>query len=156
MGRAACPVRAGPPAARCVGPPTSHRSRLARGCRDGGQATVELVLVLPVVVFVLLLVIQVAVVARAQVLVVDAAREGARVAAVGGRPSDVRGAVLATPGLDPTRITIDIGGAGGAPGSVVRVTVHYRAPTDVALAGALLADRTLTATVAMRLEDPDR
>ncbi len=47
-----------------------------------GQATVELVLVLPVVVLALLLVIQVGLIARAQVLVVNAAREGARAAAV--------------------------------------------------------------------------
>ena len=49
-----------------------------------GQATVELLLVLPVVILALLLVIQMGLIARAQILVVNAAREGARAAAVDG------------------------------------------------------------------------
>ena len=46
---------------------------------DGGQAAVELALVLPMVCTLLLAVVQVALVVHAQLLVVHAAREGARV-----------------------------------------------------------------------------
>ena len=129
---------------------TSSSPRRADHRGERGQATVELVLVLPVVVMLLLLVLQVGLIARSQVLVVDAAREGARAAAVGGSLSDVARAARQTPGLDPTRVSVSVDG--GGPGTIVRVTVRYRAPTDVALVGAVLGDRELTATVAMRRE----
>lgn len=123
--------------------------------RQSGQATVELVLVLPVVVLALLLVLQVGVVGRSDVLVVDAARQGARVAAVGGDEPAVVAAARDTPGLDPARIRVVARGLGGSPGSTVAVTVHYRDATDVALVGGLLGPVDLQATVHMRLEGPD-
>ena len=43
-----------------------------------------------------------------------------------------------------------------APGSRVRVEVAYRAPTSVPIVGRLLGDRTLRATVTMRVEGPER
>lgn len=117
-----------------------------------GQATVELVLVLPVVVLALLLVIQVGLIARAQVLVVNAAREGARTAAVEG-PGAAAGAASTSPGLQSDRVRVDAATESGEHGDLVRVTVRYRAPTDVPLVGALLGDPTLTAEVVMRAED---
>jgi hypothetical protein len=117
-----------------------------------GQATVELVLVLPVFVLALLLVLQVALVARTQVLVVDAAREGARAAAVEGSASAATPAARATPTLSPERLAVDA--QVGPPGSVARVEVRYRMATDVPLVGPLLGDPVLTATVAMRVEGP--
>lgn len=137
----------------------AHGGRGGRGGRGsggsaGGQATVELVLVLPVVVLALLLVIQVGLVARAQVVVVNAAREGARAAAVGG-PGAAGPAARQPPGLRPERVSVDTATEPGASGDLIRVTVRYRAPTDVALVGPLLGDPTLTATVTMRSEDPD-
>ncbi|MGI8755334.1 MAG: TadE family type IV pilus minor pilin [Acidimicrobiales bacterium] len=113
-----------------------------------GQATVELVLALPVVLVSLLLLMQIALVVRAQVLVVDAAREGARAAAVGDSAVT---AARATPGLGSERLTVEVHRSGP---QMVEVTVRYRAPTDVALVGLLVADPRLTATVAMRVEDP--
>ena len=120
----------------------------ARHRHHRGQATVELVLALPVVVLSLLLLVQVALVVRAQILVVDAAREGARAAAVGASAVT---AARSTPGLRSDRLAVDVTRAG----PTVRVTVRYRAPTDVALVGVLVGDPLLTATVAMRVEDPD-
>jgi len=127
----------------------------ARLRRDAGQATVELVLALPVIVLVLLLVIQVGLIARDQVLVVDAAREGARAAAVGG-PGAAGGAARSTPGLRPERTTVQASTvASGRDGAQdVRVVVRYRAPTEVPIVGLLIGDPTLTATVAMRVEEP--
>ena len=73
---------------------------------EGGQSTVELVLLIPVVVLALLLVLQVALVARAQVLVVDAAREGARAAAVDG-PDAAASAASTTPDTSvPYRVSV--------------------------------------------------
>jgi Flp pilus assembly protein TadG len=120
-----------------------------RPCEQG-QATVELVLVLPVVVLALLLVLQVGLVARAQVLAIDAARQGARAAAVDGSPASARHAAERTPGLDPDRLAVDA--RIGAPGGDAVVTVRYRVATDVPLVGSMLTDPVLTAEVVMRVE----
>lgn len=133
------------------------RSRLASSAQ--GQATVELVLAMPVVILALLLVLQVGLVGRSQLLVADGAREGARAAAVGGTEAEVSAAVRSTPGLDPRQIKVDVSNDDtgsnqpGDPGSV-RVTVRYRSKTDVAMVGSLLGDVDLDATVVMRREDP--
>lgn len=118
---------------------------------ERGQATVEVALALPVVVLALLLVIQVALVGRAQVLVTNAAREGARAAAVDPDPGAARAAALAAPGLDPSRVSVEVSPRGDI-GSNVTVTVSYRMPTEVALVGPLVGEPTLDATVTMRVE----
>lgn len=135
-----------PIAPRCPG----TRRRSGR-CGQAGQATVELALALPVVVLVLLAVVQVALVARSQILVVDAARAGARAAAV--RAGAAAGAARRTPGLDAARV--DVAESGAGPGGDVEVRVRYRAPTDVPLVGALVGEPTLTATVTMAVEDEE-
>jgi hypothetical protein len=112
--------------------------------RDRGQATVELALCLPFVATALLLVVQVGLVAHTDVLVVHAAREAARAAAVG--------APLPPPdGLDPARLTVVVE---PRPGGRVRVTVRYSAPTDVPVVGPLVGDVTLSAEATMRDERP--
>ncbi|MCU1369154.1 MAG: TadE-like protein [Ilumatobacteraceae bacterium] len=121
---------------------------------DRGQATVELVLVLPVVVFALLLVIQIGLIARAQVLVVNAAREGARAAAVDG-PGAARDAVVRSPGIRDDRAAVTAATEPGETADLIRVTLRYQVPTDVPLVGPLVGDPTLTAAVVMRAEDPD-
>ena len=110
----------------------------------------ELVLILPLVVLALLLVIQVGLIARDQVLVVNAAREGARIAAVEGAGA-ASGA--AAPGLRSGRVDVSAAIESAGSGDLVRVRVHYRAPTDVPLVGSLLGDPMLTAEVVMRVED---
>lgn len=59
-----------------------------RGRGHDGQATVEFALVLPFVALLAALIVQVGLVLRAQVLVVHAAREGARAASVATGPRD--------------------------------------------------------------------
>ncbi len=132
----------GGPCLRCCRP---LRCRVARG-----QATVELTLALPVVVLALLLVVQVALVARAQVLVTHAAREGARAEAV--QPGSGPAVARATPGLAAGQMSVQV--SGGGTGSLVTVAVRYRARTDVPLVGLLLGTPTLTARVSMRVEEP--
>jgi hypothetical protein len=123
-----------------------HRRR-----HDAGQATVELALVLPVIALVALVVVQVALVGRDLVLVVHAAREAARQAAVETGTAGPRDAAIESTGLARERIDVDIRGRGG-PGSRVTAVVRYRAPTNVPLAGALVPDVDLRASAAMRVE----
>ena len=115
---------------------------------EQGQAALELALCLPILALLLLALVQVAVVVRDQVAVVHAAREGARAAAVtGAGPGDAVAAARDAARLDPGRLTVD-----ASRGEVVRVTVHYRSPTDVPLVGRLIGDVTLRATAVMRSE----
>ena len=115
---------------------------------DGGKATVELAIALPIVLMVLLVIVQAGLVIRTQLLVTHAAREGARVAAVG---EDPMAAAVASSDLDPSRMRIDRSG-GSAPGEMVTVTITYQAPTNVPLVGQLVDDVSLTAEATMRIE----
>jgi Flp pilus assembly protein TadG len=116
--------------------------------RERGQATVELALVLPLVVLLLLAVLQVALVAREQVLVAAAARDGARAVAVSGDVGDARPAALAGSGLAPSQTEVIV----EMDDQEVRVTVRCTDDTSVPLVGALVGDVTLQATVVMRRE----
>lgn len=117
---------------------------------EDGQATVELALVLPVVIVLALAVVQVAVVAHRQLLVVHAAREAARAAAVADddRAGAARRAAVGAGGLDPARLRVETDVAGGR----VRCVVVLTEPTDVVLVGALLPPVSLEAAATMRVE----
>jgi len=117
--------------------------------RDHGQATAELALLLPVIVVALVLVLQVALVARDVVLVTHAAREAARAAAVDPAADTARAAATRSGGLDPDRLDVSV----ASTATSVRVTVTYRIPTDLPLVGGLVGDRTTRTAVTMRRED---
>lgn len=119
-----------------------------RPARARGQGTVEFALLVPIVVVVALAVVQVGVIVHARVMVTHAAREGARVAAVGSGDDDVAQAVVAAGGLLPSRLRVVVERASGR--ATVRVT--YDAPTDLPLVGSLIGDVALTATATMRIE----
>ncbi len=121
-----------------------------RGRGDAGQAAVELVLVLPLVVVVALAALQVAVVARDQVLVVHAAREGARQAAVSPDDDAVGEAAGGATALHRARLVVRTRRAPDA--GPVTVTATYEAPTTVPIVGALVGDVELEGTVTMRFE----
>ena len=127
------------------------RRRNPRGTGDEGQAAVELALVLPLVVVLLLTLIQVGLIVRDQILVIHAAREAAREAAVDAGPDVPGRAAAASSTLDVDRLTVESSGRGG-PGSRVRIQVRYRAPTDVPLVGGAIPDFTLEASATMRVE----
>ena len=121
---------------------------------EQGQAATELALVVPLLVLLLLTIVQVTLVARDQVLVVHAAREAAREAAVDPRPAAVRRAARrAGSGLKADRLGTETRQTGGAP-VIVTVRVAYRAPTEVPLIGPLLPDIEVRAKAAMRRETP--
>lgn len=119
---------------------------------DEGQATVELALVLPVFVLLILLLLQVGVLVRDQVLVIHAAREGARAAAVTDANADAaEKAAFAAAGL-PLQSTEVVTTPPGPKHDLVQVQVHYTDPTDVPIIGRLLGDVRVTGTVSMRME----
>jgi len=117
---------------------------------SAGQAAVEVALVLPLLVLVLLLVVQTAFVVRDQVLVVHAAREAARAAAVDPSAGAARRAALAAASLHPTRLVVRVTPA--AAGRQVAVTVSYRSPTITPMIGPLLPDVLLGGRASMRRE----
>lgn len=115
-----------------------------------GQASIELALVLPLVLGLLLFVVQLGLVIRDQIMVVNAAREGARNAAVEPSLSVARTAAERSGRLDPARMGVAL----SDDGENVTVTVTYRSQTAVPIVGALLDDLTLRESTTMRREAP--
>ena len=99
---------------------------------------------LPAVVLLLLALVQFALIARDELLVVHAAREAARAASVAGSGSIAANRVL--PGAD-----VQISG-GERVGDLVVAVVSYRSVTDLPLIGPLVPDPWLHARITMRAE----
>jgi hypothetical protein len=118
---------------------------------ERGQAAVELALCLPLIAGLALLVVQVGLVVRDQVLVAEGAREAAREMAVSSGRGAARDAVERSVRLEPDRLEVEVGARGRA-GDRVTVTVRYRSPTRVPLVGALVGDVRLSDSATMRTE----
>ncbi len=115
-----------------------------------GSAVVEFALVLPLALVVLLGVVEVAVVARAQLELAAAAREGARHAAVTPDPALAAAAARAALGnrlARQTRVSVTRPHVVGRP-AVVRLAARHRVAVPV-LGGF---DVTLRAQATMRVE----
>ncbi len=123
------------------------RARLVACPRQRGQATVELALVLPLVVFAALAVLQVGIVVRDQLAVVQAAREAARAASVDRDPGAATTAARRV--LQRARVTVSARPRVGLP---ISVEVEYRSRTDLPLVGPLFPDPLLHARAVMRVE----
>lgn len=128
---------------------TGGRNARTNARSDRGQATVELALVLPLVFGLLVLVFQIALVARDEILVVHAARDAAREATVSRDPARV--AAAARRDLPGASVRIVRRGRVGEP---VQVAITYVSRTDLPLVGALLPDVTLHGDSVMRVETP--
>jgi hypothetical protein len=116
---------------------------------QGGQATVEFALLLPLIFGLLVLLFQVALVARDEILVVHAARDATREATLTRDPQRIADAARRTlPGA-----TVRVVSRGGL-GEPVRVAITYVARTDLPLIGALLPDLTLHGASVMQVEHP--
>lgn len=131
--------------------PGADQRRRCRRPDQRGQATVELVLVLPVVVVLALSILQAGLVAKDLLLVQHSAREAARAAAVDPAATTARGAAAAAGGLRNERLTV-IWSGGVESGDRGTASVSYRSPTEVPLVGRLIDDVTLSATVTVRIE----
>jgi Flp pilus assembly protein TadG len=113
------------------------------GRRDGGMATAELAVVLPALVLIIGAGLSMISIMLAQVQCVDAAREGARAAARGEAPAQVR--TLAARAA-PAAASVDV----GTGEDQVQVTVSARAGRI----GGLLPTFHVTAT-AVALREPE-
>ncbi|NND04436.1 MAG: hypothetical protein HKN91_16795 [Acidimicrobiia bacterium] len=113
---------------------------------ESGSATVELALLLPIVLILILAMAEIAVVGRAQLELINGAREGARVAAVNPEPADAVAAVQELLG-DEARVAVTRPQVVGEP-AVVRVTINHRLVPF--LFGGSAVD--LSAAASMRVE----
>ena len=122
------------------------------GGGERGSAAVEFALVLPFLFLALLAVVQVGLVARDALLVGEAARAGAREAAVTDDLERVHAAVIgAASGLDPARLEIVVIRE-GARGDAVSAVVRYAHAIGGDGWGLLPDAVTLEATAVMRQE----
>jgi hypothetical protein len=128
-------------------PPVGGR----RSGREQGQVTAEVALLTPFLAMLVMLVVQVGLVVRDQVLVLHAAREAGRVAAVDADLGRTVDAARAATALDPARLEVERSHR-GRPGEAVTVTVTYRSPTRLPLVGGLVDDVTLSAAATFRIE----
>lgn len=112
-----------------------------------GQATVEVALLVPILVAFALVLVQVGLVLRDQVVVVHAAREAARAASVDPAPGAAQAAASRVLSGAVVR-----SGARPQPGGFLAVEVAYRSPTGVPVVGPLLPDPQLRAHAVMRVE----
>lgn len=116
-----------------------------------GSAALELALVLPLALLAALALVQVGLVAKDSLVVVQAARDGAREAAVTTDEDRVRAAVLRS-GLADDRTEVQVTREGSV-GDPVTVLVSYRAPLVVPFVEWLFPDEvTLQASTTMRQE----
>jgi Flp pilus assembly protein TadG len=105
---------------------------------ESGSAVVEFALLLPILLLVLLALVQVGVLTNDRLLLAQAARAGAREAAVQEDEVAVREAATAAgAGLDPERLRLEVART-GARGSPVSVSLSYDVPIAGVLAGWLL------------------
>ncbi|HVF75326.1 MAG TPA: TadE family protein [Acidimicrobiales bacterium] len=123
--------------------------RRATSPDEAGQAAVELALVLPILLAVVFLLAQVGLLARDRVLVVHAAREAARAAAVEPTTEAAREAALRTRGLDPKKISV----ATRREGRSITAIVSYRAVTNVRFLGRNLPEISMKEQVTGYVED---
>jgi len=118
--------------------------------KESGQSTVELAIGLPAVMVVLLLVVQVAVLARDRVTVVHAARAAARTALVTPTVAAATRAAHEV-GANAASSTVRFDGA-TTPGGLLGVTVTSR-PTQLPIVGRLVAGVTLSERFVVLVED---
>jgi Flp pilus assembly protein TadG len=122
-----------------------------RGRGERGQSAVELALVLPLLALLALGLVQIGLVVRDQLLTIQAARGAVREAAVTADLASITAAGRDATTLARNRLRVDVGPR-GQPGTTVKVTVHYRAPTSMPLVGRFMGDVDLEASASMRVE----
>lgn len=121
--------------------------------REGGQATVELALTLPVLVLLLAALVEVGLVVGDQARLWHAAREAARMAAVDPDHEDVLVAAE-RPGLRPLQVEMTPDPQLRRQGDAVTVEVRYFPAARIPLFRSLLDRVELSARGVTRIEQP--
>lgn len=119
--------------------------------RDRGQAAVETALVLPLIMAVALALVQVGLLVRDHVLVVHAAREAARAAAVDPTTEAATAAAFAATDLDTERLVVKTQGS-RTTGGLLQVTVRFQTEPSVPLVGRLFPAVTIQEALTVRVE----
>jgi hypothetical protein len=123
---------------------------------DGGQATIEAALTLPIVLIALLLIVQVGVVVRDALALQNAAREGARAGAITAHDDAIRDAVRAGAGpleADAIEITVDPASPERRRGQMLDIGLRYDVRLEIPIVSRILtATLPLRATASMRME----
>ena len=120
---------------------------------DGGQATLELALCLPLAAFLLAAVAETGLLVGDQVRLWHAAREAARSAVVDPDPDAARRAVERA-GLEGAQVHVSPSGAGRSAGEPLTVRLRLRPGGRTPLVGALFSSIDLHAEATMRIELP--
>lgn len=106
--------------------------------QEQGQSLVEFGLAMPILMALLLFIISCGQLFSAQLVIINASREGARVGAVGSDPSTIQKTALAylkTAGLASDNAEIQIKGAQADSGSTVAVKTIYKLSLMVPIPG---------------------
>lgn len=118
-------------------------------CSEGGQATVELAVVMPFIVLLGAALFQCGLIVADQLAVWNAARSAARAAAISSDPQfSSQQAANDAVSLRPLQVTVT------ALDEVVSAHVTFIDRTDLSIIGLLFPDITLEATVVMPREIP--
>jgi Flp pilus assembly protein TadG len=106
--------------------------------QESGQSLVEFGLAMPVVMALLLFIVSCGQLFSAQLVLINAAREGARVGAVGSTSADIQKTALAyikNAGLADDKVEFEIKGANAKSGESVEVKTIYKLSLMVPIPG---------------------
>lgn len=117
---------------------------------DRGQATVEFAVLMPLLALWLLLLVQVAFLARDRIDLQGAARDAARAAAVSPPNERFIRATRAAQASSTSRVTVEV----EVVGRLVTVVLRLREHATMPIVGALVPDLDLTAQATMPLDPP--
>jgi Flp pilus assembly protein TadG len=121
-----------------------------------GQALVEFVIILPVVLLMILGIVQFGMMLNSYLSITNAVREGARVGIIGSTDTEIRGAVIGTsPSLQPGSMTISITPSENTrnSGDTLTVSIDYNYQLTVPIISNLFNNVVvLKAQTSMRIE----
>ncbi|HET7481305.1 MAG TPA: TadE/TadG family type IV pilus assembly protein [Actinomycetota bacterium] len=120
---------------------------------ERGQATLELVLLLPVVLLVVGAIVQVGAIAVDRVRLAHAAREAVRVAVVEDDPSRIEAAARRS-GLSPLEVRVTPAPAERRRGEPVKVSVSFREEPSIPVISSLVPGVDMHDDATMAIEQP--
>lgn len=123
------------------------------GERESGQATIELALLLPVLVFLALVIVQMGLLASDNVRLWHAAREAARVGSVDDDPAAIQDAADSA-GLSPISVRVEPVPQDRIQGEPLTVYVTYQPGARVPVLGRFMDGLEMSAAATMRIEQP--